>query len=839
MTLPETDTDNLLVLALLGAAAGGTLTAVTGQPLANLAKDSRVRLVDGRYTLPRETAQSRLNDLRNSDPARYHHLLSQTILLLNRQLAEGQLEDETVWTAVYERLANFLFARDTPGLLALTEATAKLPLASLAAQQLRQYFLGVARFRQADYPAALEIFTALLAETGLEPRLQARTLNARAVIHRLTGQWAAAMAGYQESLALWQALGDTHYQGIVTLNLGIIAYNLRRYEQADAYLRQAADLFEAAGSLDWQVKTWSELGLVQRDLGRWDEALAYFEAYIARNEVQELWEDVAVGETNRGELLLFKGEFAAAKTALERALRLMVSRTYRVDPLLYLGLACQAEGDLSRAEAYYREALALTQEIGRQEVLPHVYYLLGDALRRQGQTEAALHYWQQAAAEIEASHVSLRDEALKISLLGRWQQVFEALTLHCLASGRVEAAFSWSERARARAFAEGMAGGERPSLPPPSLADIQAVLPKKAALLSYFTTGVLAQDIPLLRAIPADNPLQAHVLTPPQTILFVLTAERVAAQICPLDPNRFATHSPRGFSAERFLKTAVLQKLKDSLLPPIEADHLVIMPHGPLHRVPFTAVVRETAAASTLSLSPSGALFARRRPKPASISSGLAVGYQGGSEESALPYVAAEVKLAAALMGGKAWSGRSPKKAGLQARAAEAGWLHFACHGRFDDEDPMASYLETGEGERLTAREVQAAWRLQARLVTLSACESGVSQILRGDEPMGLVRAFMSAGAQAVLVSQWPVDDLATLLLMTHFYEIVQEGGASLSRALAAAQDWLRGLSAAAIYDFCVRQGLPSPPQQWPDTHFPFAAPLYWAGFVLIGDVWG
>lgn len=151
----------------------------------------------------------------------------------------------------------------------------------------------------------------------------------------------------------------------------------------------------------------------------------------------------------------------------------------------------------------------------------------------------------------------------------------------------------------------------------------------------------------------------------------------------------------------------------------------------------------------------------------------------------------------------------------------------------------MASYLETGEGERLTAREVQAAWRLQARLVTLSACESGVSQILRGDEPMGLVRAFMSAGAQAVLVSQWPVDDLATLLLMTRFYEIVQEGGTSLSWALAAAQDWLRGLSAAAIYDFCARQGLPPPPQQWPDTHFPFAAPLYWAGFVLIGDVWG
>ncbi len=66
-------------------------------------------------------------------------------------------------------------------------------------------------------------------------------------------------------------------------------------------------------------------------------------------------------------------------------------------------------------------------------------------------------------------------------------------------------------------------------------------------------------------------------------------------------------------------------------------------------------------------------------------------------------------------------------------------WLHSA--------GQPVSALELGDGERLTAQEVREGWRLRAELVTLSVCQTGVSRVLRGDEPMGLVRAFLRGDA--------------------------------------------------------------------------------------------
>jgi len=721
----------------------------------------------------------------------------------------------------------------------MTTEAETVPLQSPQAQHIRQFFHGIAYLRQAQYSMVLNTFSDLLTDLELNITLRARTLNAQAVVNRVTGKPEAAMAGYVASLKLWQVLGDDHYQGIVNLNLGIISYNLRRYGLADEYLRQAGRFFEMAGSDDWLSKTQSELGLVQRDLGHWNEALTYLETYIARSEQQESWEDVGVGEINRGEVLLFKGEGNEAKAALQRALTLTVGRTYRIDPLLFLGLAYQADGDLEQAELYYHEALTLATEIDRREILPHVYYYLGDVVRLQGKNEDALAYWQQATHVIEETHTPLRDEALKISLLGRWQQVYEALILHCAALERVEEAFTWAERARARAFAEGLVDDSERPFPSSiiSLQQLQATIPESTTLLCYFTTGVLEQDIPLLRAIPDSNPLRDHILTPAKTLLFVITSSGISLHECVLNPNLFATSSPRGFDATRFLKTAVLQRLRSALLGPLNRPtHLVIIPHGPLHRVPFTALMAQKENPPTLSFSPSGTIFARQKERykgketKRTAVSCLTVGYNSQN----LNYSSVESALIADLMKGEAWLGRGPKKATLPERAANCRWLHIACHGWFDDTDPLASYLETGEGERLTAREVMETWSLQAELVVLSACETGISQILRGDEPMGLVRAFLYAGAQSVLVSQWPVNDLATFLLMVRFYEELQADTANLSVALLKAQIWLREVTAVTIKQIMQENSLTDMPYDWIPESRPFAAPEFWAGFILI-----
>ncbi len=819
--------------------------------------------------------------MREKDPARYRQLHEQALAYLNAQIEAGAEVDEGQWTAVFDRLAYLYVADDSKALIQLSAQTDQLPLRTKAAQNKRAFFQGMALVRQDLYADALGVFDELLGEEELPIALKARTLNARAVICRINGRFEEAVAGYQASLDLWQQLGDHHYQGIVHLNLGIIAYNLRDYAKANNHYHQAAQFFTLAGSHSWLITVQNELGLVQRDLGHWDEAIASFEQIIIQRSQDEADEDVGMGYANLGEVLLFKGDIEGAKTALNEALQRMVSRTYRVDHLLYLGLAFQAEGNLAEATSYFEASRELAQALNRREALPAVYYHLGDAARQQGHDAAALAFWQQAADVIEATQEPLKDESLKISLLGRWQQVYEALILHCFALGRVEEAFAWAERARARAFAEGLTGDEQEVQQIISLPELQAAIPENTTMLCYFTTGVLEQDMPLLQAIPKNNPLRDHILTPAKTLLFAITAAEMSVHECPLDPNVFATSSPRGFDAKRFLKTAVLRRLHSDLLTPYfvgrntdygtqPTDHFIIIPHGPLHRVPFTALLAQDENPPTLSFAPSGTIFARKRFQRRLVLSEvevgaeaqrnfcLAVGYNDIRGPRYLKYADEEVAAVAQMMRGEAWLGSEPKKVKLAERAAACQWLHIACHGWFDDADPLASYLETGDDERLTARDVMENWSLQAELVTLSACETGVSQILRGDEPMGLVRAFLYAGAKSVLVSQWPVDDLATFLLMIRFYQALQatpmktnltqrrkdaekkprssahSADFHLSLALAQAQAWLRGATAVTIQQTMQAHGLLNVPTNWLPDSKPFAAPEFWAGFILI-----
>ena len=838
------------ILAVLGQADAALLAALAD--VSDLDKLTRWRDKDGRYRLPPNKQQEYLSRLETADSRRFRHLHERTLRLLSARQQAGNADFEAAWDAVFERLASRLYANDRAAFLALSDESADVPLQTAVAGQRRRFYQGGAHLVRDEYPQALAVFSELLTRPDLAPVIRARALNAQALIYRLTGKLEAARRGYQKSLELWQRLGDRYYEGMVLMNLGIVAYELRDYTAAETALRQAETLFSDIKASHWLAIVHNELGLVRRDLGQWDEALAYFQRSIAQRRHDGAGHHIGVGLQNRGEVLLFQGRLDEAVAALTEALSLMETKAYVVDAYLHLALAHQALGDLDEADAWLDKAAVTVESIDRREILPHVLYHIGDLRRQQGDPTAATAAWQRAAATIEETRGPLRDEAIKISLLGRWQQVYEALVLHFLAANDAAEAFAWAERARARAFAEATTP-EMAARPSPanvaSFTEIQTVLPDDTTLLCAFTTGVLEQDIPLLRAIPADNPLRQHLLLPSRTILFTITQNDITAHACEIDPNQFATASPRGYDATRFLKPAVLRRLRQSLLEPIGValaqERLVIVPHGPLHRIPFAALLHEerplASPAPIISYAPSGTVFRDSCLRAAATAAGKAavvVGYSSQRQGRALQYTEAEVQIVADLMDGEAWTGAQPKKEALRETAATCRRLHIATHGWFDDADPLASYLETGAGERLTAREILDSWQLQADLVTLSACETGRNQILRGDEPMGLIRACLAAGAGAVLVSQWPVDDLATCLLMVQFYETLNREPADFGGALHKAQGWLRRLTVGRAQAMMQRLGIQPIPASWstlaPETT-PFADPQYWAGFILVG----
>src|SRR5262249_31928940 len=119
---------------------------------------------------------------------------------------------------------------------------------------------------------------------------------------------------------------------------------------------------------------------------------------------------------------------------------------------------------------------------------------------------------------------------------------------------------------------------------------------------------------------------------------------------------------------------------------------------------------------------------------------------------------------------------------------AKFRFLHLATHGLLDDRralnsalilaqdqlpDPLAEVLAGKElvDGRLTAEEIPRTWKLDADLVTLSACETALGKLSGGEGYLGFSQALFLAGARGMVLSLWRVDDRAAALLMTRFYE--------------------------------------------------------------------
>jgi CHAT domain-containing protein len=160
--------------------------------------------------------------------------------------------------------------------------------------------------------------------------------------------------------------------------------------------------------------------------------------------------------------------------------------------------------------------------------------------------------------------------------------------------------------------------------------------------------------------------------------------------------------------------------------------------------------------------------------------------------------------------------------------------IHLATHALADPEQSERSclilsqvdlpdaYAAAVRGERiydgrLTVQEILQEWKLDADLVTLSACETGLGQDVQGEGLVGFAHAFLQAGARSLLVSLWKVDDKATSLLMTRFYGNLWQEKMPKAAALREAKQWLRGYEDEP-------------------GHRPYDHPYFWSAFILIGD---
>ena len=169
---------------------------------------------------------------------------------------------------------------------------------------------------------------------------------------------------------------------------------------------------------------------------------------------------------------------------------------------------------------------------------------------------------------------------------------------------------------------------------------------------------------------------------------------------------------------------------------------------------------------------------------------------------------------------------------------AEARLAHFSCHGFVDKRIDYSGVLVLTNGELLTYEHLRDLRKIEARLVVLSACRTA-STALRVESIVSLPAAFLAAGAAAVVGTFWHADEMATLLLMTRFYDHWRGGDVEPRQALGEAQAWLMSVRADEL-----RLGLPEAALNAPAAaalraaaadEIPYHHPWYWAGFFLAG----
>ncbi|SLK00916.1 CHAT domain-containing protein [Arthrobacter sp. P2b] len=221
----------------------------------------------------------------------------------------------------------------------------------------------------------------------------------------------------------------------------------------------------------------------------------------------------------------------------------------------------------------------------------------------------------------------------------------------------------------------------------------------------------------------------------------------------------------------------------------------------------------------------------------------------------ALPFAHLEVTAIAASVHGtspRLLSGKHATRAATMRAIVDATHLHFACHGLYKFDQPLASGLLLAGDQMLTlATLIDEVSLTNAKLAVLSACQTAITDMRHvPDEAIGLPAGFLQAGVPGVISSLWSVEDLSTALLMERFYQLHLngDGGPPLqaASALQRAQCWLRDASAGELAERCQGitriTGMNHPFiyrtiryfRAHPDD-FPFAHPYYWAAFTFSG----
>ena len=718
--------------------------------------------------------------------------------------------------------------------------------------------LGVIALLRVDLDSAQEYF-----ERSLQLRLRfapgtpfvALSLSFLGTVAKERGDFRSAERDLRESLALDEQNAQESTIALALTSLGEIAQERGDLAAAEGYFYRLLK----GKQLKARRQTLYSLGEVARQLGHLKAAESYLREYLG-GDGKSPWADWELPRA-----------FQALANVLRQTGRLQEAARYadlsiealeaQVDKL---GGSQEAKGKFrGRSDDIYRDALRLQLEMGR----PHQAFYLLERSRAQAFLALLAERDLTFAADLPPE---LDQERRRLAVLYNRNQ----LQLTALDPGidRETIGALQREQVRLRRRRDEIAVEMRRTAP--RLADLQS----PQALTFEQVREALDPGTVMLSYSTGKE--QAHLFIVTRGRELRVETLKVGRQALEKDVDRFRqlidqtrTGSSLGVEGLSWFS----RRLYDLLVEPAEpwiaaANRIVIVPDGPLHLLPFAALTRKNGRHlvewKPLSTVLSGTVFAELRKQRRDTVAGAstsslqwvafgdpwfpprlaqsrpeAVGearLRSFSDRSQLqwkrlPESRREVEEIAALFPAdrrRTYLDREASEERAKAIGRDARIVHFATHAYVDDRSPFDSGLvlsipetlaEGHDNGLLQVWEIFESVRLDADLVVLSACETGIGEIHGGEGIIGLTRAFQYAGARSVLASLWSVEDEATAELMERFYRHLRTGK-SKDEALRAAQLEL------------IRRPLRVPDGRGGWTERNAAAPYFWAALQLVGD---
>lgn len=677
--------------------------------------------------------------------------------------------------------------------------------------------------------------------------------------YRSLGQMDAAIKYYLEASALFESSGDIEDQALLTNSVAVVYLDMGRRGEFERE-------FELARSLAAQSKNQGVIACLAFNKAQFDFMEHRFDA--ALKSYNEAIESARTAKDAKTECMSLNGlgfthlamkNSTEARHCFTSAAQLAEAQGLfeaRWDVALGLGKTLRALGQDAEAEVQLKKAVSLVEKersyLSRDtfktfslDLRQECFLELIDLYACTGRADLALEQAEKGRAraflDLLAGRVS-RSSADTVAVIidgaGENKTSAPSAQLVAMADSSPESVVRGVKVVpRASTLVESSAYSPVNAAPPTLSEIVELVKRHKNHVVEY----CMLKDKLLIWVISPTGEIK---LAPPVVISSFELKKKIRDTHNSIAQ---AARLPKDLAEQDRSREILLKDLYALLIQPVQSflpespDSVVtFVPHGALFSVPFAALMsnkgKYLVEERTVSYLPAIGVL-RATEKIASESDRPAdntllafgnpitkvIAFLG-----TLPFAEKEVKKVAALFGdGKSTIevGAQATKAAYRSLAPKNSVIHLATHGLISEERPMDSALvlapEGSDDGLLTVKDILTMPPLKAKMVVLSACQTGRGKIT-GDGVVGLSRAFIIAGAPSVVVSQWNVDDVMTEYQMGEFYKSFLSGKSKVA-ALREAQIKTIGFMDRLL-------AAPSGPVANRPN------PRLWAAFQLIGD---